>query len=139
MLAMANRLETLITTLNARPPILVYHGTGTQSYTVAPPANFTIDTEVFDSGTVGAVGSAVLTIPSTGLYVLVIQASTSAGVSNIAPTSSTAGSLAQRTVSTAGGNASNTVYLTSGGTITLTIAAIDASTITFDVKLYRIA
>jgi len=129
-----------VTQLAARTPYLVYHGTGTQAYTSGQTANFTIDVEVFDSGTVGAVGSAVLTIPSTGLYVLVIQASTSTGVSNIEPTSSTAGNLVQRTVNTTTANASNTVFLTSGGTITLTAANQGGdATLTFDVKLYRIA
>ena len=127
------------TQLDARTPYIVYHGSGTQVYTASQTANFTIDTEVFDAGTVGAVGSAVLTIPSAGLYVLVIQASYSATGGSVGPTSSSAGVLLPRSVTAATVVNSNTAFLTAAITVTLTFTDTGSGgTLTFDVKLYRI-
>jgi len=133
------QLDAALVVEAARPPFLVYHGSGTQVYSAGQAAGFTIDTETFDIGTVGAIGSAVLTIPSTGLYALVIQASYGATGGSVGPTSSSAGVLLPRSVTAATVTNSNTTFLTSASTVTLTFTDTGSGgTLTFDVKLYRI-
>ena len=120
---------------------LVYHGTGAQAFTADQTlTNVTIDTEVFDIGTVGAVGSAVLTVPSTGLYVVVLSGTgtASGGVSYSATPS--VGAAFQVGTSTIAADNSVTRQYSTGNTITLAgECGTNASTLTFDVKLYRIA
>lgn len=57
-----------VTQLVAADPTLIYQGSGTQAFTAGQTADVTIDTEVFDIGSVGAVGSAAFEIPTAGLY-----------------------------------------------------------------------
>ena len=131
---------------------LVYHGTGTQAFTPLQTANVTIDTEVYDIGSVGSVGSAVLTIPSTGLYATVFQVSAvpDAGSSPevdfyLAGTAPTA-LLAYGTFGTPARQETDFGYVTAAATYTLgcfnatlNAAVATGATVTFDVKLYRIA
>ena len=124
---------------------LVYHGTGTQAFTALQAStDVTIDTEVFDIGTVGAVGSAVLTAPTDGLYVLVLAGSRSAGTGevNFAATVPSANSNPGFGLTVAATKRLPvSFWLSSGDTMSLrgSEALNAAATITFDVKLYRIA
>jgi hypothetical protein len=121
---------------------LVYHGTGTQEFTAFQTTDVTIDTEVFDIGTVGAVGSAVLTAPADGLYVLVLAGSRSAGLGQINFTTAIPTATANPELSI---NVANTkrlsvpLWLASGDTMSLSAVETFSATLTFDVKLYRIA
>ena len=138
------RIATLEGQLDARPPFLVYHGTGTQAFTALQTSTgVTIDTEVFDIGTVGAVGSAVLTAPTDGLYVLVLAGSISAGTGEVdfAATTPSANNDPGLTIVAAEERISVPLWLSSGNTMSLRGNEVQnaAATITFDVKLYRIA
>jgi len=97
---------------------------------------------VFDIGTVGAVGSAVLTIPSTGLYLVVLQGSVTASINTFTLVGTAPVALfgAGLIAVAAAKQFEATRYVTAGSTFTLR-GAQDSSggTVTFDVKLYRTA
>jgi hypothetical protein len=65
------------------PGQLVYHGSGSQASVASTKSVLTIDTEIRDAGSIGAVGSGVLTAPRTGLYSLQIAHSATGSPSNV--------------------------------------------------------
>lgn len=121
--------------LDDKPPYLVYHGTGTQGFSGGIDADITIDTEVYDRGTVGSVGSAVLFIPETGLYCLVASVVTNTSNMQLLFNNEYVGGPA-----TTSQKIVYFLWLESGGTPTFRgINPLNNLTLTYDFKLYRMA
>ena len=128
-------------------PGLIYEGNAVHAATASQNGNLTIDTEIYDVGTVGSVGSGTFTVPDAGIYLGIVEAELTLGPSGhirltLEITTGTAGPNISKSLTVVGSNSnSNRIFvMDASDVLTLSYEELTGSAGTIDVtlKIYKL-